>query len=89
MRLPKRAATVRRRVGVDVSDRRRYAATSRVEGRRRTQVSSVDVLPINRDSISGRAILERRTIQVPDMLRRGGRVPAEPRDRATLLNIAR
>src|SRR5438270_6487547 len=31
-------------------------------------VSHVDSLPINRDSISGRALLERRTIEVNDML---------------------
>ena len=31
-------------------------------------VSSVEVVPINRDSISGRALLERRTIVVEDML---------------------
>jgi signal transduction histidine kinase/HAMP domain-containing protein/putative methionine-R-sulfoxide reductase with GAF domain len=31
-------------------------------------VSTIDALPINRDSISGRALLERRTIEVDDML---------------------
>src|SRR5947207_6062151 len=30
-------------------------------------VTHVDALPINRDSVSGRALLERMTIQVPDM----------------------
>ena len=30
-------------------------------------VTRVDTLPINRDSVSGRALLERMTIQVPDM----------------------
>ena len=34
-------------------------------------VSHVDLLPINRDSISGRALLERRNIQVRDMLAEG------------------
>ena len=34
-------------------------------------VSHVDLLPINRDSISGRALLERRSIQVRDMLAEG------------------
>ncbi len=31
-------------------------------------VSSIDALPINRESVSGRALLERRTIEVRDML---------------------
>jgi len=38
-------------------------------------VSSVEVLPINRDSISGRALLERRTIEVDDMLTAGADYP--------------
>ncbi len=32
------------------------------------QVSHVDALPINRESLAGRAILERKTIQLPDLL---------------------
>jgi len=31
-------------------------------------VTHVDCLPINRDSLAGRAVLERRTIQLPDLL---------------------
>ncbi len=38
-------------------------------------VGSAEVLPINRDSISGRALLERRTIQVQDMLAEGVEYP--------------
>ena len=38
-------------------------------------VSHVDSLPINRDSISGRALLERRTIAVDDMLSAGADYP--------------
>jgi signal transduction histidine kinase len=38
-------------------------------------VSTIDALPINRDSISGRALLERRTIEVDDMLAEGGQYP--------------
>ncbi|HEY1436303.1 MAG TPA: GAF domain-containing protein [Casimicrobiaceae bacterium] len=38
-------------------------------------VSSVEVLPINRDSISGRALLERRAIEVDDMLAAGADYP--------------
>jgi signal transduction histidine kinase len=38
-------------------------------------VSHVDSLPINRDSISGRALLERRTIEVDDMLAQGSEYP--------------
>jgi signal transduction histidine kinase/HAMP domain-containing protein len=38
-------------------------------------VSIVDVLPINRDSISGRSLLERRTIEVDDMLAAGAEYP--------------
>ena len=38
-------------------------------------VSSVEVVPINRDSISGRALLERRTIVVDDMLAAGADYP--------------
>jgi signal transduction histidine kinase len=38
-------------------------------------VSSVEVVPINRDSISGRAILERRTIVVDDMRAVGAEYP--------------
>jgi signal transduction histidine kinase len=37
--------------------------------------STVEPLPINRDSMSGRALLERRTIHVPDMLAEGGEYP--------------
>jgi len=38
-------------------------------------VSHVDSLPISRDSISGRALLERRTIEVNDMLAEGAEYP--------------
>jgi signal transduction histidine kinase/HAMP domain-containing protein/predicted transcriptional regulator with HTH domain len=38
-------------------------------------VSTIDALPINRDSISGRALLERRTIEVDDMLAEGAEYP--------------
>jgi signal transduction histidine kinase len=38
-------------------------------------VSRIEVLPINRDSISGRALLERRTIEVDDMLAAGADYP--------------
>jgi signal transduction histidine kinase len=32
------------------------------------QVTHVDTLPINRDSLAGRAVIERKTIQLPDLL---------------------
>jgi len=38
-------------------------------------VTTIDTLPINRDSVSGRALLERKTIQVRDMLAEGGEYP--------------
>ena len=38
-------------------------------------VSHVDILPINRDSISGRALLEKQTIEVKDMLAEGADYP--------------
>ena len=38
-------------------------------------VSHVEALPIDRDSISGRALLERRPIQIPDMLAEGAEYP--------------
>jgi signal transduction histidine kinase len=38
-------------------------------------VRSAEALPINRDSISGRALLERRTLQVRDMLEEGKEYP--------------
>ena len=38
-------------------------------------VIMVDALPINRDSVSGRALLERRTIEVHDMLAEGTEYP--------------
>ncbi|HQR10421.1 MAG TPA: GAF domain-containing protein [Casimicrobiaceae bacterium] len=38
-------------------------------------VISVDALPIDRNSISGRALLEQRTIQVPDMQTEGAEFP--------------
>ena len=38
-------------------------------------VSHVDAIPIDRDSISGRALLERTTIQVSDMLAEGAEYP--------------
>ncbi len=62
--------------GVDVPHRRRHAATAGVErpdagprAQRRTR------LPISRDSLSGRAVLEQRTIQVPDLLAAGADYP--------------
>src|SRR4029453_17480744 len=39
------------------------------------QVTHVDALPINRDSLAGRAVLEQRTIQVPDLLAEAGKYP--------------
>ena len=38
-------------------------------------VSHVDTLPIDRDSVSGRALLERRTIEIGDMLAEGADFP--------------
>jgi signal transduction histidine kinase/putative methionine-R-sulfoxide reductase with GAF domain len=38
-------------------------------------VTHVDALPINRDSITGRAALERNTIQVPDLLAESAEYP--------------
>jgi len=38
-------------------------------------VQNVDALPINRESLSGRAVLERKTIQVPDLLAAGAEYP--------------
>ena len=38
-------------------------------------VSHVDTLPIDRDSVSGRALLERRTIEIADMLSEGADYP--------------
>ena len=38
-------------------------------------VANVNALPINLDSMSGRAVLERRTIQVPDLLAAGAEYP--------------
>ena len=38
-------------------------------------VRNVDALPINRESLSGRAVLERKTIQVPDLLAAGAEYP--------------
>jgi signal transduction histidine kinase len=38
-------------------------------------LTRVDALPINRDSVAGHALLERRTIQVPDMLAEGAKYP--------------
>ncbi len=38
-------------------------------------VRNVDALPINRESLSGRAVLERKTIQVPDLLATGAEYP--------------
>ena len=38
-------------------------------------VSHVDAIPINRDSVSGRALLERRTIEVDDMMSEGNNYP--------------
>ena len=38
-------------------------------------VRNVDALPINRESLSGRAVLEQRTIQVPDLLAAGADYP--------------
>src|SRR4029453_12914224 len=39
------------------------------------QVTHVDALPINRDSLAGRAVLEQKTIQVADLLAEGGEYP--------------
>ena len=39
------------------------------------QAATVETLPINRDSMSGRALLERRTIQIPDMQAEGAEYP--------------
>ena len=52
-------------------------------------VSSVDALPINRDSISGRALLDGTTIQVRDMLAEAVRVPVEPGDSRSASATAR
>jgi signal transduction histidine kinase len=38
-------------------------------------VQNVEALPINRESLSGRAVLEQRTIQVPDLLAEGAEYP--------------
>jgi len=38
-------------------------------------VAKVETLPINRDSLSGRALLERKTIQVRDMMAEGAQYP--------------
>ncbi|HET7097150.1 MAG TPA: GAF domain-containing protein [Casimicrobiaceae bacterium] len=38
-------------------------------------VQNVEALPINRDSLSGRAVLEQRAIQVSDLLVEGGEFP--------------
>jgi signal transduction histidine kinase len=38
-------------------------------------VRNIDALPINRESLSGRAVLERKTIQVPDLLAAGAEYP--------------
>jgi signal transduction histidine kinase len=38
-------------------------------------VQNVEALPINRESLSGRAVLEERTIQVPDLLAAGADYP--------------
>jgi signal transduction histidine kinase/HAMP domain-containing protein len=38
-------------------------------------VTTIDTLPINRESVSGRALLERKTIQVRDMLGEGREYP--------------
>jgi signal transduction histidine kinase len=38
-------------------------------------VQNVEALPINRESLSGRAVLEQRTIQVPDILAEGSEYP--------------
>ena len=71
-----RRATVRCRVGIDVPDRWRHLAPSRLEG---AFAGSGDhgryALPINRDSVSGRALLERKSIQVRDMLAEGAEYP--------------
>jgi signal transduction histidine kinase len=39
------------------------------------QVSHVDALPITRDSLAGRAVLDRKTIQVPDLLAEAAEYP--------------
>ena len=38
-------------------------------------VTAIDTIPINRDSVSGRALLERKSIQVRDMLAEGAEYP--------------
>ena len=38
-------------------------------------VHNVDALPISRESLSGRAVLEQKTIQVPDLLAEGAEYP--------------
>jgi len=38
-------------------------------------VQNVEAVPINRESLSGRAVLEQRTIQVPDLLAEGADYP--------------
>ncbi len=39
------------------------------------QVTHVDALPINRDSLAGRAVLEQKTIQLPDLLAEANEYP--------------
>ena len=67
--------------GINSSDRRRtIAAACRIEGGVARRSRSHDaLLPISRDSISGRAILEHTTIHVHDVLGRGGRISASAR----------
>ncbi len=45
------------------------------QGSSTSQIANVDALPINRDSMSGRALLERKTIHVSDMMVEGGEYP--------------
>ena len=58
-------------VGVDVPDRWRVAGPLASKGPSPDPVSHVEALPINRDSISGRAVLERQDHPVADMLAAG------------------
>ena len=85
-----RGAPVRRSVGVDVPDRRRHAAASRVEG---TVAGAGDTTSTRCRSTatrsSGRAMLERKTIQRAGHARRGGSSTRSARDRAGAWATAR
>jgi signal transduction histidine kinase len=53
-------------------DRLRHVAS---QGSSPDQAATIDTLPINQDSLSGRALLERRTIEVRDMQAEGAEYP--------------